>query len=147
MTTHNNIAGYAFISYEVNYDNYLRIDLNHFSTSFYENYDIILESLIKYLSDNLIFDEIIVNIYYAKKDGDGDFEVNAYIRDIFKKNKFKWLKLENTLDERFVKMSKKLSEKTESTKMYVNFIILNALLIILLDINYALFIIHFFNTF
>lgn len=91
----------------------------------WNQYEIALENFVSFISNQMLFDEMIVNLFYYKKvtnfiifSKDGDFEVNTYIRDIYKKQRFKWLKLENTIDERFVKMSKKFNDKTESCKEY-----------------------------
>jgi len=61
------LCGYAFFHYDVTYDQYLRLNLSHFSLRLYDEYSSILEKFIDFLSENLLFDEIIVDIFYLLK--------------------------------------------------------------------------------
>ncbi len=61
------ITGYACVNYDSCYDNYLRLHLSHFSALNYDKFPEVFEKFLEYLNKNMIFDEIIINLYYTNK--------------------------------------------------------------------------------
>ncbi len=67
ITYNGVLAGYGFVNLDSTYEKTLRLNLSHFSTKLYDNYAEVLEKFLVFLQDNLIYDEILINLYYYLK--------------------------------------------------------------------------------
>ena len=104
------MCGLCIINFDSNQNELVRIYLTHFSTLF-QNFAEILVEINNFLFKTLKFSEIIVYLYYKKLQG--KFELVSSIRNAFKDIlKFRWVKLENTGDERFLVMNLKNSNQS-----------------------------------
>ena len=91
----NLINGLCKLSFE-NYNNIKKAIIEHLSII---NLDLtIIEKLIKFIINNLSFNEILISLNYLKNEK--KYEINNDIINLFKnKLNFKWLSIENSINE------------------------------------------------
>jgi hypothetical protein len=112
-TTQGNITSMCFLSYDTTYEFALRLVINHFSTTEYNDIESKFSKFIQFILEHFLLDELYIDLHYLNEGG--SFTINTYIRDILKnKLSFKWSKLEHRHNERYQKMYIKNPKVTTS---------------------------------
>ena len=94
-----NLCGIAVINYDSISEN-IKLVISQFSTIHYKSYDEIFKKFINYLQNTFHFKEIYLELHYGNNN-----KINiAHLTEIIsKKNKFRWIALENTEEGRKTK--------------------------------------------